>query len=210
MISDSRFNDQLKKAGLLPNRSSVHAILNIYLHDPSPIQISKNRKAPPPRNQQPLTKMAASAIQGQSGFDVDGYNNYQGIPVIGAWTWLPQYGFGLATEIHLAEAFRPLYTLRTGFILFFGLLAASFGISWGLRGRQLYFKDKGTKAEKARRESDERVRSIVATEFDSIITIDSEGIVESFNPAAERLFQYSAEEVIGKRSEEHTSELQSH
>ncbi len=36
------------------------------------------------------------------------------------------------------------------------------------------------------------------TSFDAIITIDSNGIVLSYNPAAERLFGYSTEEVVGK------------
>lgn len=36
------------------------------------------------------------------------------------------------------------------------------------------------------------------TSFDAIITIDSDGIVLSYNPAAERLFGYSTEEVVGK------------
>ncbi|MFQ5443419.1 MAG: PAS domain S-box protein, partial [Nitrospinales bacterium] len=198
MISDSRFSDQLKEMGLLPDRPNTHSIMNIHLRDPSQKHAPANVQAILPREQRPQTKMAASATRGESGLDVNGYKDYRGIPVIGAWTWLPQYGFGLATEIDVEEAFKPLHTLKTGFILFFGLLTVSFVVSWGLRGRQLYLEDQGTQAEKARRESDVRVRSVVATAIDGIITIDVNGVVESFNPAAERLFQYSAEEVIGE------------
>lgn len=42
------------------------------------------------------------------------------------------------------------------------------------------------------------VQSIVETVIDGIITIDSNGTVQSFNSAAERLFGYSPTEVIGK------------
>lgn len=43
----------------------------------------------------------------------------------------------------------------------------------------------------------ERLRAIVDTAVDGIITIDSSGIVETMNPASERLFGYSASEVVG-------------
>ena len=53
-------------------------------------------------------------------------------------------------------------------------------------------------AEIALRESELRWRSIVDTVPDAIIVIDSTGSVESFSPAAERLFGYAAKDVIGR------------
>lgn len=43
-----------------------------------------------------------------------------------------------------------------------------------------------------------RLRSIVETAVDAIIIIDERGIVESFNRAAERMFGYKADEVVGQ------------
>jgi PAS domain S-box-containing protein len=52
--------------------------------------------------------------------------------------------------------------------------------------------------EQALRDSEERSRSVVNHVVDAIITIDEQGIIASFNPAAEGLFDYDAAEAIGR------------
>ncbi|AUI67560.1 response regulator [Beggiatoa leptomitoformis] len=44
---------------------------------------------------------------------------------------------------------------------------------------------------------EERIRTIVDTVVDAIITIDERGMVDSFNKAAENIFGYRADEVVG-------------
>ena len=46
--------------------------------------------------------------------------------------------------------------------------------------------------------SSERLRSIIDSAVDGIIVIDRRGHIESFNPAAERLFGYPQSEVLGR------------
>jgi PAS domain S-box-containing protein len=53
------------------------------------------------------------------------------------------------------------------------------------------------RADRALRSGEARWRSIVESAVDGVITIDRRGRVASFNPAAERLFGYRSQEVIG-------------
>ncbi len=46
------------------------------------------------------------------------------------------------------------------------------------------------------RENEARTRAIVDSALDAIITIDERGLIDTFNPAAEALFGYRAEEVL--------------
>jgi len=52
--------------------------------------------------------------------------------------------------------------------------------------------------EMALRDSEERLRAILQTAVEGIITIDEHGMMESVNPAARKLFGYTQEEMVGR------------
>jgi PAS domain S-box-containing protein len=54
------------------------------------------------------------------------------------------------------------------------------------------------KLEQKQQEANERLRSVVDHIVDGIVTIDEQGTVASWNHAAERIFGYSSEEMIGQ------------
>jgi serine/threonine protein kinase len=126
LLSQSRFDDQLKQIGLLPDDGQTRSILNLQIRDPEVDMTAGNRPAKR-RSEQNLTRMAADAAAGNPGVDVDGYRDYRGVEVVGAWKWLPEYGFGVATEVDVAEAYQTLYFLRTAFGLLFALVVAASG-----------------------------------------------------------------------------------
>jgi hypothetical protein len=74
LISQSRFDEDLKQIGLLVDKDEVHSILNIEIRDPqADMTLSERPKLR--RSQQPLTRMAASATEGKSGVDVEAYRS---------------------------------------------------------------------------------------------------------------------------------------
>ncbi|HZZ82338.1 MAG TPA: serine/threonine protein kinase [Gemmataceae bacterium] len=128
LLSQSRFDDEMKQIGLLVDRPDAHSILTVEVRDP---QVNMHKKERPTvrRNEQPLTRLAAEAVQGIDGCDADGYRDYRGVPSVGAWRWLPDYNMGVAVEVDAAEAFQPVYILRRAFWTLIALLGiAAVGI----------------------------------------------------------------------------------
>jgi hypothetical protein len=121
LISQSRFDNQLKALGLLDTTNASSA-LNLRLRDPGG-DLTKGYKTENTNSTtESLTRFVTAAIEGDEGVDVVPSRDYRGVPVIGAWRWLPQLGIGVATQIDAGEAFRPLRVLQFIFIALFLML----------------------------------------------------------------------------------------
>lgn len=123
LLSMSRFDDQLRRLGLIPDSEDAHSILTVELRDPL-VDLSQGKSSPKRRSEQALTRPVVEAGAGRVGVDVAGYRDYRGVRVVGAWQWFPEFDLGLVTQLDVAEAFRPLHIMRAGFWFIFGLLVA--------------------------------------------------------------------------------------
>ncbi|MBC8290381.1 MAG: serine/threonine protein kinase, partial [Planctomycetes bacterium] len=134
MISESRFNAQLRRIGLIDSAPESFSRLVVQIRDPGG-NLTEGYTSDLPVGARNLTRMAALATTHKDGWDVDGYRDYRGVPVIGAWRWLDGYDFGITTEIDLAEAYAPLWYLKFAFGSIGGMLTLTVGLLTMSSGR---------------------------------------------------------------------------
>lgn len=123
MISSSRFDDDLARLGLVDGKFRS-AILAVELRDPG-VSLVDGGKPAQPRSQQPLTAVARGALASGPGTNVDGYRDYRGVLSVGAWDFLPRYGFGFTTEMDFDEAFELRRALGNVLAVLLGLLVVA-------------------------------------------------------------------------------------
>ena len=189
LVSNSRFDSQLVDLGLIqPGQKSI---FNVQIRDPGRNLAIKKLHSNEKVSQWPLTLMADQAIQHRDGFQVEGYNDYRGRPVVGVWTWITDMDIGLTTELDVAEAFRPIKTLLVWFLFLFGLLIVFGLIAFFLRSRY-------TRSQQLILENEESLSSFLDNAFDPIICIDISGTIQSINSAVKIQFGYDSTELLGK------------
>ncbi len=114
LLTESRFIEQLRKVNLIDYHEK--SSLNVLLKDPGGNLLTGYT---PKQNYQdlPYTHMVVQALQGNNGFNIDGYRDYRGVNVLGAWMWDQNYHVGLATEIDQQEALLAYNKTRNTFII---------------------------------------------------------------------------------------------
>jgi polar amino acid transport system substrate-binding protein len=228
MLSASRFDDQLRRIGLLAEGQS--SALNIEIRDPGGNMVAGFRPDLE-RWQPPLTHMAARALTLRQAMttagmrqssspvesDIEGYRDYRGVPVFGAWLWNADLDIGLAVEVDVAEALSRYYRTRTTIftILGFTLLLSVGAIlcvliigertSRALRRARDDLEKKVTERtaelqrnQKALESAVERSRLLLDSAGEGIFGVDLEGNVAFINPAASRMLGYAPDDLIGR------------
>ena len=105
LISESRFDEDLRQIGLIG--SGERSVLNLEMRDPGG-NLLTGYESLLPIGSQPLTLMAEIALKGRSGANLEGYRDYRGVPVVGAWVWDDSSGLGIAVEMDVDEAYASL------------------------------------------------------------------------------------------------------
>ncbi|MCR4320864.1 MAG: PAS domain S-box protein, partial [Candidatus Brocadiaceae bacterium] len=104
MLTESRFADSLRKEGIIQQRTALELrIVNPHTGK--------------------LTDGAQKCLSGKDGYSAEGYINYDGSKVLGAWCWIPEYDCGLVAQIDIHEGYRAAYSLKR-FVLSVLLLLA--------------------------------------------------------------------------------------
>jgi len=215
LLSEIRFEEDLRKAGLLDQGEK--SILSVSVRDPGG-DLTKGFSPSVPRYQQPLTLMAEQATKGKSGLNVQGYRDYRGVPVYGAWLWDDNLGVGLATEIDQADALSPYFTTRTviltvlGITVLLALGSLVFAVLIDVRANRALQKSYDElefrveertvklKENEARLEqAEERSRLLLESAQEGIFGVGEDGLVNFINPAGLKMLGLNTEEVIGQK-----------
>ncbi|WP_147822579.1 sensor domain-containing diguanylate cyclase [Salidesulfovibrio onnuriiensis] len=122
LLSESRFDDQLRTLGLLD--AGEQSILHVRSGDPG-VDMTLGLQPLLAEQDRPLTLMAETAITGTDGVNTEGYRDYRGVPVFGAWIWLENLEVGMCTQIDVSEAMQPYVTARNVILGGLGATAAT-------------------------------------------------------------------------------------
>ncbi|RJG48411.1 response regulator [Motilimonas pumila] len=207
LLSNVRFEHHLRDIGLLP--VDRRASLNVRIADPGVNLLEQPEHSTPDPNW-PLTRMAQSIVNKISGSDMSGYRDYRGVEVVGSWLWDDVLGVGLAAEVDVAESMALLVTFKyaiwsvlfISLLLFFG--STFFTLSVGTRATralsrshaelEVLVKDRTQKLNINMK----RIRTIIDNASDGIIVTDKNGTIQEFSPAAELIFGYPSEDIVGE------------
>ena len=114
MLSQSRFEKSLSEWGLIERGDG--SALTLELRDPGG-NLAEGYEPKEAKESWPLTLLVRNAVAGGKGKEVKRVRDYRGVPVVGAWQWLPDHQFGVITKLDAEEAFKPLRSLRLIFLI---------------------------------------------------------------------------------------------
>jgi diguanylate cyclase (GGDEF)-like protein/PAS domain S-box-containing protein len=98
--------------------------------------------------------------------------------------WLTSQGTGNFYSHNISEGVFSLWTFMVALVVTMLLISA--------------LQAERNLALKTIQKHDKKLRAVINGAFDAILTIDAAGLLVEFNPAAERIFGYKKEDVLGK------------
>lgn len=98
--------------------------------------------------------------------------------------WFTANGYGAFYSPDISEGVFSLWTFMTTLVITMLLISV--------------LQSERNQAEKALLQNDKKLRAVINGALDAIVTINRDGNLVEFNPAAERIFGYKREQVIGR------------
>ncbi|WP_031479213.1 transporter substrate-binding domain-containing protein [Maridesulfovibrio frigidus] len=222
LLSNSRFEEELRQIGLIEEGQS--SALHLLLKDPGENLLKRKGKAKKNENA-PLTHMAKRAIASRAEIkdskltssaptieiNMDGYRDYRGVPVYGAWLWDTNLDVGLAAEIDVDEAManfnyvRNIFILVIGFTLFLSIGATLLVLVLGQRTNKLLESAKdnleNTVAERTSElaKAEAHARLILSSMGEGLIEVNTSGEACFVNASALAMLEYSEDEILGRK-----------
>lgn len=156
------------------------------------IFLENSRQSVKPENgsmvsQSPALAQMKQALNGESGVGLS--KDFDGVTILGAYEPVQYFGWGVVVQIALYEIQRPFMNAI--------LLAAAVAMIAILTGTIMFFRVTDPIITNAAANL-ARIRAIVETAIDAVITIDDKGVICTANSSVERLFGYSINEVVGQ------------
>ena len=145
LISKSRFDNELKQLKLLKDDPAATSALTLTLHDPGG-DLTQGF-VPATNATWPLIEMVQHALAGGAGVQSESFRDYRGVEVVGAWQWLPKYGFGVGAKIDAREAYQSLRVVRGVFLILFLLLVVASLVVLVFSYQHLIWRRRVTEAE---------------------------------------------------------------
>lgn len=153
-----------------------------------------------PRMDAEAIRPMSRALAGNKGF----VTSRSGQGTLGAMAYSPvgSLGLGMVLQIDAAELYQPtsVQIYYVVLVLLLLLLVGGLLMRWQVLPliRQFVISEAHARdLNQKLRLNEARIRAVLDRVDEGIISMSSEGIIRTFNPAAEHMFDYKADEVIG-------------
>ncbi len=235
LLTESRFKEQLFALGLLKRTESEYE--QIEIRDPG-CNMMEGGNPEFSKSERSYTRMAKDLIRisqnralkdSEGGHshseiivDVEGYRDYRGVPVFGAWAWDNLLGLGVGTKIDVDEVLGGFNSMRqsllliTGVTLFLTITALLLSLMLGERVTRTIRRTRdeleirvNNRTSLLQQEISERklaeeglrklTRAVEGNPMAIIIT-NLQGIIEYVNPKFTDMTGYKSDEAIGQTS----------
>ena len=141
------------------------------------------------------------ALDGSSGVLIT--HDYRRRQVVAAYGPVPGLGLGLVLKVDTAELYVPVWRLVPYIVALLSLVvfAGVVLLRWlvvPLVAHVVQSEQETRDVLEKLSEGEMRIRAVLNNIDEGIVTFAPDGVIESFNPAAERMFGYGSEEMIGR------------